>query len=338
MIIDTDVSTNMIVDRDVFRRTDNGPGNGPRPWNKMVATSDLLKIYAGIEYLRHLDGEKHLICMTLGEGSLALDDARLAARANDARVVLDIVHTAGVPGFSGGADGSGPLVPPSLESLDSIGSSEEIARLTGGQFTGVSYADAALGRIDQATRFGYVIGYAPSNLTLDGKYRNVTVTVNRPGVRTLFRHGYTAQTDAAPLDLRGIVTRSRLKAAETTDIERRDIALQAKVSAAPSGDPAGQIRVELTIDASRLSFTQVGERHVATIDLDIFCGDARQKVVGSLKQKMEMSLEEDRYKRALKDGITYTVTVPVTAKPAHVRVFAYDYGADLLGTAVVSVK
>jgi Ca-activated chloride channel family protein len=38
----------------------------------------------------------------------------------------------------------------------------------------------------------YSIGYAPTNATLDGTYRRITVRVDRPGVRTRTRAGYMA--------------------------------------------------------------------------------------------------------------------------------------------------
>jgi VWFA-related protein len=334
-------ATSMLLGTDMFRRNDDVPWL--RPWNKRVTGMDLLKVYAGIEYLRYLDGEKHLVCLTFGDDFLDKmqiadasanrlsgasmqdtdDDHRLAARANDARVALDLIHTGGV------SRGIQAFV---------IGSSENLAEFTGGQFTGVSYADAALGRIDQATRFGYVLGYTPSNPALDDKYRNVTVKVNRPGVTTLFRHGYTAQADVSALDLRQILTSVRLHSAEKSDLEEHDIKLQAKASLVSAAGPVRQIRVDLTIDVSRLSLTKAGTRRVGTIDVDIFCGDVKQKMVGSLKQRLDLSLEGDAHQRLLKTGVPYTATVPITATAAYVKVLVYDYGADLLGTAVVSVK
>jgi len=60
-------------------------------------SQDLTKIYAGINYMRYLDGEKHLVFVT--ENGLMLpraeDDTGLAATAEDARVAIDIMHTGG---------------------------------------------------------------------------------------------------------------------------------------------------------------------------------------------------------------------------------------------------
>ena len=323
-------TTSMLLGTAEFREADDRPTQ--RAWNRMVAGLDLLKIYAGIEYLRPLDGEKHLICLTNGmylplrvanlPAGLFLqsteDDVRLAVRANDAQVAIDIIHTTGVD----------------RGQAFEIMASQHVSNLTGGQFTGVRTADAALARIDEATRVGYVLGYTPSNPALDGRFRNVDVKVNRRDVTVVFRRGYTAQTDATPLNLREVVTGSRLLGAAATDVEVHDIKLQ--VTAAASGPR--QVRVDLKIDASRLTLQKNGDKYEGTVDLVILCGDDRQKAVGTLKQQMHIGMDEAHYDIAMQSGIPYIANVPVTAAATFVKVLAYDYGADLIGTAVVRLK
>jgi hypothetical protein len=53
---------------------------------------------------------------------------------------------------------------------------------------------------------------------------------------------------------------------------------------------------------------------------------------------MTLSLDPDRYQQAMTSGIPYTATVPITGAATIVKVLVYDYGADLLGTAVVRLK
>jgi VWFA-related protein len=59
---------------------------------------DLGNLYRGIEYLRHVGGEKHLIFVSAAGLMLprAEDDIDLASAAADARVVIDYIHTSGV--------------------------------------------------------------------------------------------------------------------------------------------------------------------------------------------------------------------------------------------------
>ena len=61
---------------------------------------DMGNLYTGIEYLRYLEGEKHILFVTeQGFYTPRLEaDASLAARANHARVVIDTIQTGGIDG------------------------------------------------------------------------------------------------------------------------------------------------------------------------------------------------------------------------------------------------
>jgi hypothetical protein len=316
----------------------------PHPWNNMVVGSDLLKIYAGIEYLRHLDGEKRLVCLTTGMFipiriqnmppglffSSRDDNARLAARANDAQVAIDIIGTAGTFLRVGSASAG--------TSAGEIMSSETAAELSGGQYTSLRKAADQLARIDQASRIGYILGYTPTNPALDGKYRKVSVTVNRRDVTVVFRHGYTATDEVAPIDLREVVTSERLRDAAATTFESDDIKLDAKAVLVPAAGTSGHVQVDLKIDASKLSLEQNGTRWTGVVDLVILCGGEKQNVVCSLKQQMLLDMDEAHYQLAMRDRIPYSTRIPLTGQPSIVKVLVYDYDADLLGSRTVKLR
>jgi VWFA-related protein len=305
-------------------------------WNARLAGNNLFGVYAGIEYLRPITGQKHLITMSTGflapwivtPGFFfrdASEEARLAARANDAEVALDIVDTLGTQPYRAGI----PLT--RLSSMN-------LATLAGGQFTSVRTADEALRRIDNASRHSYLVGYAPANPLLDGKYRKVEVQVTRPDVTVTYRRGYTATTDVPPLDLRAIETSSRLREAAATDTENKDIQLNLQATTLSRNPKDGQVQVTLTIDGSRLSFTRNGDKRDGTIDVLILCGDKDQNVIGTIQHKLAMSLDDQKYQRAITEGMPYTATIPVTGLPTHVKAVVYDYEADLVGTALTKLK
>ena len=310
----------------------------PNPMDVQIIFGDLLKMHTGIEYLRYLDGDKHLIWIVDHglSGTLAgvprsvQDDEELASRANDAGVVTDIIHTGGVP-----VPGRGGRVP--LNTLDVVQSSETIAEFSGGQFSGVSYAKDVLARIDDATRFNYVLGYKPAKSDLDGRFRKINVKVNRPGVTVLFRHGYNADVEPPPLDLRTLLTASRLTAAGMGETAGNDIKITANASvvAAVGGR---RFVVDMTIDASRVRFTTDGDRHVVALEIRVFCGDKDEKTIGDYSDSLDLSLSEAEYQRTLASGIRYTARGPITGDIKYAKVIVYDYRADLLGTATIKLK
>jgi hypothetical protein len=52
---------------------------------------------------------------------------------------------------------------------------------------------------------------------------------------------------------------------------------------------------------------------------------------------MALGLDETRYARAIREGIPYSIDVPVTAPARFVKVLVYDYDVDRLGTTQVAV-
>jgi hypothetical protein len=200
-------------------------------------------------------------------------------------------------------------------------------------------AARALDRINQVTLSGYVIGYYPSNTEWDGKYRKIEIKVNRPGAVVLFRHGYYGRDQLVPLDRKSFLTFNRVAAAAYYDRDIRDVPVRAKVSASgASGQTSGEVLVEVTIDLSKVGFAQDGERHVASLDIDVFCGNEQEKLVGESWEKAALQLRDDTYRRLLKSGFVHTIRIPLTGKVRYVKAVVYDYGSDRLGSAVVRVK
>jgi len=319
------------------------------------AEQDLTNIYTGIEYMRYLQGEKHLIFVT--EEGLILprveDDLGIGAMANDARVVVDTIQTGGIPGpappgvFGGGASleaqfnqlaarGPGPSATQrfALETLKTV------SQLTGGVSSTMAYADRALARIDQVTRSGYLIGYYPANANWNGKYRKIEIKVNRPGATVLFRHGYYGRDMLVPLDRRAFLTFSRVAAAGYHDREMRDIPVAARASFEKGleAKTAREILVDITVDLSRVPFQQEGDRHVASLDIDVFCGDEKETLVGESWEKADLRLKDETHARLVKEGFTHSTRVVLKGRVRYVKVIVYDYASDRLGSAVARVK
>ena len=323
-------------------------GLGSMTFDEYVETNaqsmqDLSRLYSGINYLRQIDGEKHLLFVS--ENGILLpraEDARgLAALASDARVVIDIIHTGGVPLLmaTGGARGRGQSpIRSDPASMWKVATARTVAEQTGGRFAGTVMATAAVDAIDTATRFQYVLGYYTVNPTLDGRYRRILVRVNRPGLTVLYRRGYYARAEPPPLERRQVLTQTRIAAAGNYAGDVPDIKVTAKATPVTSSDGTLEMAVDVVVDASRLTLQQVDGRHVGAIDLTVFCGDARENLVGQIWQRMSFNLLDDTHARFLREGVPYTVRVPVRAPATHVKVVVYDYGADLLGSATVTLK
>jgi hypothetical protein len=254
------------------------------------------------------------------------DDSRLARRATDAGVALNMINVTGINSGLGSR----------VAGFDDILSFQAVSEHSGGHYTGVRTADDQYERLDLATRSTYEIGYSSSHPQLDSKYRNVRVTVNRGDVTVVFRHGYTAAPDIPPADLREILTAQRFREVSATDLEPKDLSVKAE---AAEGDPAGKtVNISLLIDGSRLTLEKQGDRWVGEIDLVVLTGTRDQKVTGSVKQRMTLGMDDARYQQATTTGIPYTLTVPVSERSASVKVMVYEFSSDKIGVVVARIK
>jgi VWFA-related protein len=127
----------------------------------------------------------------------AVDAAGLRVHSKEAEVGRN-VNLAGTQGVGDASRGDGPYTK-ELERQEQILSSRPAAALgrlakeTGG-FLLENTNDLAAGvaRMQQERTTYYLLGYQPTNTSMDGKFRKVTVKVKRPKVTVRARPGYVA--------------------------------------------------------------------------------------------------------------------------------------------------
>lgn len=286
---------------------------------------DLTRIYSGLAYLRHIAGEKHMVYVSPSGMNLpsADDDRSVARAAQDAGVVINIFHSGGIGG------------------IFSVFSSQNIAELSGGQYTSLTYGDKFADRIDATTRGGYQLGYYPTDAALDGKYRKVTVKVNRRGLEVLYRHGYYARETAPPIDHRQVTSQSRVMAAARYASEVRDLQLAVTATRGKKPDGSLEMVVQVNVDPAGVAITGAGNQRAISLDVAVFCVDRMIRgsyVVGQEWRRVDVRLDDERYERFMKTGIGFTVHVPLRRSANQVKAIVYDYAADLVGTAMPKIK
>ena len=315
---------------------------------------DASNIQAGLDYLRHIDGEKHLVYIAYGgfKTSAFLGSLESLARAaSNARVALDVVHTGGL---QYGATSQPRTIAETKLGLDTdpfrahlyggatIGSAETsrmLAAETGGSFNASRYRLVAddLTAMDLASRFQYTLGYHPSRTTTDSSYRKIEVRTTRPGVTLQFRRGYYARPPQPALGRRELLSYTRVSRAFEYAPPIDDIRVRGRATLSRGASDVDQVHVDVTIDTSRLAFELVNGRHVGSVEAVVFAIDGRQRQVADLWQRLELDLSEATYQKFVAGGIPYTATlqVPAPLQVQAVKVVVYDYAADLVGSVVL---
>jgi VWFA-related protein len=303
---------------------------------------DVENLYAGITYMRYLEGEKHLVFLTPQGLALGrLENATTLARlASDARVAMDVVHTYGMIGAPPANSRMSFSVPSAAMVFNQrfkIENSRHMSALTGGETAAFKYGSPTFDRLDRTTRAQYLLGYAPSNTNWDGRYRKVRVTVNRRDVTVLSRQGYYGEEQLTPLDRRRFMTYSRITAAANYHLPIRDIGLtldEPTVAPAPRGYV---VTATGRIAPGGMQFATNGNVHRASLEAVFSCGDGRERLVGDVWQTLDFELTQESYRRFLHEGLSFEVRVPVTSAPRHLKVVVYDYTADAIGSAAVQL-
>ena len=305
--------------------------------NHSQTMTDLENIYTGIEYLRYLEGEKHLVFIT--ERGLFLprleDDTSIAAMANDARVVLDTIQTGGLSGGEPATANRAAGIPgPTFTESFAMSTLRTMSDLTGGHASIYAYADKAIDRIDESTRFQYLLGYSPTNSNWDGRYRRIQVKVNRSALSVASRSGYYGRQQLVPYNREEFLTFSRVQAAALYPDQVRDIKVKVKPTLQRGSDGEGDAIVDLTIDISRLGLEPGDGGLTGELTVAIYCNDMDGKSTGDAWKKIRVTVPDDKYKQTLRDGIEYTIRLTAKNSSRHLKVVVYDYRADVVGTVV----
>jgi VWFA-related protein len=324
-----------------------------------MTQQDVRNILTCIEYLRYMEGGKHLLFFTgkglfFPRGDVSYDN-RLAAVANDARVAINVFQTGGVPptriptlmsaprieiGPSGQPTISLPNPPPFSQSNPAaetyaIQSLRTVAELTGGRTAIFSSIGRTLSLVNETTRVQYLLGYYPKEDTWDGKYRRIQVKVRRPGLKVSFRHGYYARDTIQLYDHEEFLTYSRISAAAGYEFDLADIKFKIATAAVKDASNQPQIKVDLIIDATTVAFKTVNDRHVAKLRIAVFALDSKENLVGEDWKTMNLQLQQETYQRFLQSGIPFSASMALIEPRQVLKVIVYDPGSDKVGSKLV---
>jgi len=294
-----------------------------------AATSqDVQNIFTCIAYMRHMEGEKRLLFFSPDGLFLPRleQDESIASIANDARVAIDTFQTGGLqPRFS-------------WSRTFAVSSLRNVSELTGGRAAIHQDVGKALTVVNEITQVEYLLGYYPQDEKWDGKYRRITLKVNRPGVEVSYRRGYYARETLLPYDREVFVAYSRISAAATYAGDLEDIPL--RVETAEGTDPLGppMIWVRVQVDASKIGFSAAGGIHIGKLYTAIFYADAKGKTFDYVWNTVDLKLPEDRYQRVMTSGITLNIPVPHQGPKQVLKTIIYDAGSGRVGSKLTKIR
>ncbi len=211
--------------------------------------------------------------------------------------------------------------------------SELIAKQTGG-FLIRNSNDFGLDRIADDQRGYYLLGYRPNDETFNKQFHHITLKVKRHGLTVRTRDGFfgISEEDARAKEL---TPEDQFKKALMSPFGANDIALRLTTMFTNFADTGSMLRSLIYINAKDLTFVDEPDQgHKATFDLGIILFGDNGQIRSQQSRVVTLSLHDQIYERAVRNGIVYTLNTPIKQSGAfQFRIALKDQNSSRIGSA-----
>jgi hypothetical protein len=205
----------------------------------------------------------------------------------------------------------------------------ELAARTGGHaFINTNDLKGAVRKAMEDAEVTYTLGFYPSAETLDGKFHELKVKVDRKGVDVRYRKGYYATEEKPPTDKERAAI---LRDAVTAPLESTALPLVARIDQIDQPRP-GLYRVTTVVDPRMLRLEHSTDRWSGNIDVGFVQFDKDEHNLGAVSDNINLNLKEDTYQKVLREGIVIGRTIEPKPGLTHIRVVVMDDSTGTIGS------
>jgi hypothetical protein len=179
----------------------------------------------------------------------------------------------------------------------------------------------------------YVLTYYPNHNQWDGRYREISVKINRPGVDIRARRGYFALPDSA---VPAKSAEEIMVDAAKNPLESEALGIDVQADAvATSG--VRQMKTQVKFDPAQLLLAKSADRWTDTVDVKWVQLAADGHVVASTSQTLNLNIPAADYESVLRKGLAFSGSVKLVNDATDVRLVARDAGNGSVGTVNISL-
>jgi VWFA-related protein len=149
----------------------------------------------------------------------------------------------------------------------------------------------AFAQVQKDTSAYYAIGFHSMNPARDGKFRKLTIKINRPGVKLEYRPGYYSPADFAHS---GHEDRERqLEDQMASDLPAVDIAIYLDAFYFRLNENRYFMPVSLIVPGSQIPFVKGGDRDKATLDILGEVIDEAKRPIGHVRETVKLAVDQN---------------------------------------------
>jgi VWFA-related protein len=206
----------------------------------------------------------------------------------------------GQGGFTGGA---------LTASMNQNLATQEVMATLSSDTGGTAFFDSndfapAFAKVQADTSAYYAIGFHSSNPARDGKYRKLSVKIDKPGIKLEYRPGYYAPADFAHSGKQD--REQELEDELASDLPSTDMAVYMDALYFRLDENRFFMPVSLVVPGSQIPFVKGGDKDKATLDVIGSVIDDNKRPVGRIRDTVKLNLDPSL--QARQKNIQYTTS------------------------------
>jgi hypothetical protein len=191
----------------------------------------------------------------------------------------------------------------------------------------------AFAQVQRDSSAYYAIGFHSLNLARDGRYRKLTIKINRPGVKLEYRPGYYA-----PADFQHAGREDREQELEeqlASDLPATDMAVYLDAMYFRLDENRFFVPVSLIVPGSQIPFVKGGdpmsrEKDKATLDIIGTVTDEAKRPIGRVRETVRLNL--DPAQQARQKNIQYTTSFNLPPGQYHLKFVVRENQTGQMGS------
>jgi VWFA-related protein len=222
--------------------------------------------------------------------------------------------------------------------LDSNFNTQEVMATLSSDTGGKAFFDSndfspAFQRIQQDTSAYYEIGFRSTDTRQDGRYRRLTIKINRPNVKLEYRPGYYAPADYrhANKDERERQLQEQLQSdLPATDVEVYLQAYYFRSDTGAASSPHFYVPVSLIVPGSQIPFVKGGDRSKATLDIIGELKNAAGQDMAEIRQTVKLAIDDSQ--QVSQKNIQYTTNFSLPLGKYHLKFVVRENQTGRMGS------